>query len=102
MKAVMPSISSYGQYSSGNYGVHTQRVDIGDLTLWFSYKTLVAFQFTGKGRTVTRNYWSTTTGKHLNWIDGGNKANRVDAETFAEKWKEMAESCNLDPASVTV
>jgi len=96
MKAQLPSISSYGQYSSDNYGAHTLRVDIGPLTVWFSYKTPVAFQVDGKPRVVRKNDWAATTGKHLNWIDGGKdnpqaKKRRVDSETFDNLWVQHVE-----------
>jgi hypothetical protein len=62
---------------------------IGNLTLWFSYTTLVAFKESARGLVVVKNYWGPTTGKHLNWIDGGNKAARVSRETFGEAWTEV-------------
>ena len=82
-------ISNYGRYSSSNYGVNTIRVDIGSLTLWFSYKTVVAFQIDGRLKRVSKNAWGPTTGKHLNWIDGGDKSSRLSRETF-EHELEMA------------
>lgn len=56
--------------------------------MWFSYKTLVAFAVNGL-RVVRVNDWGTTTGKHLNRIDGGVKENRVPSSEFEEKYKEM-------------
>lgn len=61
------------------------RVDVGDMTYWFSYKTCVAFsRHDGFAPVVRENVWGPTTGKHLNHIDGGGyrKANRVDAGLF--------------------
>ncbi len=58
-------------------------VGVGDITVWFSYKTPVGFMAPGWGRVVRRNDWSQTTGKHLNYIDGGAKSSRVSGETFA-------------------
>lgn len=82
----LPRISTYGQYSSGNYGAHCLRVQVAGRTLYFSYQTLVAFE--GRtGRVVRENDWGPTTGKHLNWIDGGNRASRVSAEAFAAAWE---------------
>lgn len=95
---LMPKIESYGQYASSNYGAHTLRVSIGDVTLYFSYKTLIAFCAPGVGRVVSKNIWGPTTGKHLKWIDGGSKSDRVDRDTFEEKWKEVAERFNLEAA----
>ena len=79
---LLPSWSVYGNYSSNNYGAHALRFDAGGNSFWFSYKTLVAFQ-KGYGDIVVRqNDWSTTTGKHLNAIDGGNKKARLTAAEF--------------------
>ncbi len=85
----LPTMESYGQYSSGNYGVHCITVNIGPLTVWFSYKTPVAFQLAGESRVVRKNNWGPTTGKHLNWIDDGDKKNRVDGQTFERLWNEQ-------------
>lgn len=46
-------------------------VTVGDLSIWFSYKTPIAFQY-GYGKiTVRRNEWGPTTGKHLTYVDNG-------------------------------
>jgi hypothetical protein len=49
--------------------------------VWFSYSTPVAFRGRA-GVYVRQNSWGTTTGKHLNWIDGGCKKSRIDGEEF--------------------
>lgn len=54
--------------------------------LWFSYREPVAFRVPGSRPVVSQNYWGTTTGRHLNAIDGGTadaKAARLNAEAFA-------------------
>lgn len=58
-------------------------VQLGSLSVWFSYETPIAFQ-SGYGRIVVReNDWGPTTGKHLNWIaDGPSASDRVDGKTF--------------------
>jgi hypothetical protein len=56
------------------------RITLGDVSVWFSYTTPVAVLIEGE-RIVARNEWGTTTGRHLNEVDGGSKAakaNRVD------------------------
>ena len=63
-------------------------VVVGNATYWFSYKTLVAFRV-GAVKVVHKNVWSNTTGKHLNEIDGGDTANRVDTEEFERRLKEL-------------
>ena len=93
--ANLPEINSYGKHSSENYGVHTLRVDVGRLTLWFSYKTIVAFRGPEQARLVRENDWGPTTGKHLNWIDGGEKGSRVPAEIFEAKLASMLQRLGL-------
>ena len=61
------------------------RINVGALTVWFSYETPIAFKVDGQPRVVRENIWSTTTGKHLNSIDGGGteaKAERVSSVEF--------------------
>lgn len=83
----LPSFESYGDYSSSNYGVNALVfTDAEGRNFYFSYKTLVAVSGRGIGRRIVhQNYWSQTTGKHLNWIDGGSaeaKAARLGPEDF--------------------
>jgi hypothetical protein len=80
--AVLPSWATYGNYSSDNYGAHALRFTVGNDRFWFSYKTLVAFQCGFDSIVVRQNDWSTTTGKHLNAIDDGNKKARLPAAEF--------------------
>jgi hypothetical protein len=92
----LPSIQTYGNYSSSNYGAHCLQVVIGHITVWFSYTTPIAFKVGGNGRVVRQNDWSTTTGKHLNAIDNGGtnraaKRLRVDSQTFERLWAEQVE-----------
>lgn len=84
--STLPTIASYGNYSNGNYGAHCLRVTAGPLTIWFSYKTPVAIEAPGLPCTVRVNDWGVTTGKHMNWIDGGDKASRVSSEEFQRLW----------------
>lgn len=58
-------------------------VHVGTLTIWFSYRTPIAFRdgFDAPP-TVRQNDWNVTTGRHLNWIDNGDKSSRIDGETF--------------------
>lgn len=78
----LPTVSSYGRYSSGNYGVNTLKISFPNhFTIWYSYETVVAF-LGREGLKVRQNDWSTTTGKHLNWIDGGQKEKRLAGAEF--------------------
>lgn len=95
----LPQFENYGNYSSANYGAHSLRFfDAAGNCYWFSYSTLVAFHKPGCPRIVHENDWGPTTGKHLNWIDGGGymaHGKRVSAKNFrslfsAQFGKEMA------------
>lgn len=48
------------------------RLETPQSTVWFSYRTPIAFVWMGE-RCVRENEWGPTTGKHLNAIDGGSK-----------------------------
>jgi hypothetical protein len=85
----LPSFETYGNYSSSNYGANALKFHIGNVTVYFSYKTPVAFHSYETGLIVRENDWGPTTGKHLNWIDGGDKANRVSCADF-ESFLELA------------
>lgn len=78
----LPTIGTYGNYASGNYGLNALRVTVGSLTVYFSYRTPVAFHVFGHNPVVRENDWGPTTGKHLNWIDGGKKLDRISDVNF--------------------
>jgi hypothetical protein len=91
----LPTIDTYGNYSSGNYGAHCLRVDFDNLTLWYSYNTIVAFRGGEYGRVVRQNDWGPTTGKHLNAIDGGEKSSRIPGEKFEKMLNETLKKLGL-------
>ena len=78
----LPSFESYGNYRSDNYGAHCLKFYVGNMVVYFSYRTPVAFATSGHPRVVRENEWGPTTGKHLNWIDGGDKKNRIPGVEF--------------------
>lgn len=59
------------------------RVEVGPVTIWFSYETAIAFSYDGT-ETVRENDWGPTTGKHLNSVNP-DKSIRVDGPTFRER-----------------
>lgn len=99
-KIALPRISSYGDYGA-NYGMNALEVAYDRLTLYFSYKTLVAFYTPQSGLVVHQNYWSRTTGKHLNCIDS-DKSRRVSAETFERLWQTHVVGVVVDSKLGTV
>ncbi len=90
MTDTLPTIRTYGNYSTGNYGAHALHVEMPDSGgFYFSYQTLVAFNHPTKGLVVHQNDWGPTTGKHLNWIHS-DKSRRVNAKEFARLYADMA------------
>ena len=83
----LPKISSYGNYSSRNYGAHCLCVDVPGGVFYFSYNTLVAFTTPATGRVCRENDWGPTTGKHLNAIQP-DKKKRVSSEEFERIYSE--------------
>ena len=84
---------NYGNYSSDNYGANTIAIKMGKRTIYYSYDTVVAFKGeNSKGKAfncVHMNDWGTTTGKHLNWIDGGTKEKRLNDDDFQKALQEF-------------
>ena len=73
----MTNFSFYNQNSAKNAPLLT----INGVRFYFSYETVVAVAFEGNTH-VIENHWGPTTGKHLNWIDGGNKKDRLNSNLF--------------------
>jgi len=71
-------LSDYYSELPANTPAHV--VVIGDLMLYFSYNTIIAFR-SGGSLTIRQNDWSTTTGRHLNAINP-DKSIRVDKAIF--------------------
>lgn len=84
----MPKISQYA-------GVKSLLLEIGTLSLWFSYQTVIAFKEGNNAIQVRQNDWSMTTGKHLNAIDSGNKKDRIESNTFETHLKAILTKNNL-------
>ena len=84
----LPTISSYGNYESGNYGAHTLCVDFDNFRLYYSYETIVAYYDLQDGLVCSTNVWGNTTGKHLNWIEP-DKKRRIEYGRFEVMLQEM-------------
>lgn len=76
-----------------NYIGNETAIQTGTRRFYFSYNTLIAFNGTNsKGKVfdcVIQNLWSTTTGKHLNAIDGGDKKSRLGKKEFEKQLQEF-------------
>lgn len=53
-----------------SFNGNLSRVSMGDVTVWFSYETPIAFEVKGEGIIVSRNVFGSTTGKHINFVKG--------------------------------
>jgi hypothetical protein len=65
-------------------------------TVYYSYRTPVAFRVPGCPPVVRENVWGPTTGKHLKSIDGGSrdaKKARVRGETFERMLSLVGARC---------
>ena len=58
-----------------------------NLKVYYSYTTPIALEIDGVLK-VSQNQWSKTTAKHLNWIDDGNKKDRLKPEEFNQLLKQ--------------
>ena len=58
-----------------------------NLRVYYSYTTPVALRIDGNLK-VSQNRWSITTAKHLNWIDGGTKKERLKEDEFNQLLKQ--------------
>lgn len=67
--------------------VHLEGMEVA-----FSHETPIAFRGIHDPRWCVReNEWGPTTGKHLNEIDGGDKANRLPSRLFLDlldEWQQ--------------
>jgi hypothetical protein len=78
------SLPTWETYCDNTTAANALVFDLGELRVWFSYKTPVAF-LVGSTRWVRQNRWGPTTGKHINAIDGGDrqaKAARIPTHQF--------------------
>ena len=82
-----------GSYSQKSPQANCMFVTVGDLILYFSYETIVAFRVNGETICV-ENRWQCTTGKHLNWIEPDHKK-RLKREDFEKQLNKMLKKHKL-------
>ena len=89
---------NYGEYEREGYGAHCIAIDVGKVTFYFSYDTIVAYLTPGEGLVMRENEWGPTTGKHLNWIS--TTRDRLPEEEFEQKLGALLDQMNLALVSV--
>jgi hypothetical protein len=87
------TIAGYGNYSN-NYGLNAIVVSVGNVDIYFSYKTIIAFRESGK-LFISKNYWGNTTGKYLNAINP-NKSIRIESDKFNAEMMRMLTNHKLN------
>jgi hypothetical protein len=78
-------------FSSGS---NSAEVSFQNLTVWFSYRTPIAFMTPKTGRVCRDNDWGPTTGKHLNAVDP-DKGKRLGGPEFERQLAEVLKSFGL-------
>lgn len=83
------------QVSLRNLGtVNKNKVQLGELTIWFSYETPVGYRLFG--RTVVReNDWGVTTGKLLNELEP-DKKRRISGAVFEARLEAILSHYKVD------
>ena len=74
------------------------RVDLPSLTIWFSYRTPIAFSHEGT-ITARENDWGPTTGKHLNIVQPRHDL-RISGEAFQSQLEKAWQSVKNHEPSV--
>jgi hypothetical protein len=72
------------QYGPANYSGPSRGITLPNITLYFSYETVIAYSNDTEGLVVSENMWGPTTGKHLNWISTDHKT-RVKRTEFEDR-----------------
>lgn len=69
---LIPRTEQYVRYrgANSNYGAHSMMFEFLGIRFWFSYETMIAFQFPGEKVVKRHNSWGPTTGRHLSSIPG--------------------------------
>ena len=78
-------------FSSGS---NSAEVSFQNLTIWFSYRTPIAFMTPTTGRVCRVNSWGPTTGKHLNAVEA-DKGKRIAGAEFEAQLAEVLKAHGL-------
>lgn len=71
------------------------RLDLGPVTLWYSYRTVIAFRADDLGMVVRENDWGPTTGKHLNAIS--DRDERIPGVEFEQQLDQVLARLRYEP-----
>lgn len=62
-------------------------IEIGKLTVYFSYRTPIAFRRKAGPKQVCENVWGDVTEKHMAFVEAGSQKNRICKHDFEKKFK---------------
>lgn len=82
MNSPLPHAAHY--HGTGN----ALRFTLGELVVWFSYETPVAFSHPSTGLVCRENEWGPTTGRHLNAIEP-DRAKRIPGGEFEARLRAV-------------
>lgn len=75
----MEEVKDY-QFITGRFGICLHPiakdcigVEVGALTVYFSYRTPVAFKWAKRKKKICENIWGSVTGRHLKFIEGSDR-----------------------------
>jgi hypothetical protein len=77
----LPSVGHYAYGRTGRPKSNAMVVTVGDLTVWFSYYTPIAFRKGNAPVVARQNEWGPTTGRHLKSL-GVARNRRLPAKEF--------------------
>lgn len=66
---------------------------VGGIVLYFSYDTLIGFSDAMNKKYVIKNYWRSSTGRHLNFLERDVKK-RLLADEFQRRFDEKVVKCS--------
>lgn len=82
-------MSPLGRGNNGKY------IEIGNIEIFVSYGTVIAYRTPEAGLVARENDWSNTTGQHMSAIPGNVKEDRINGTLFEEKFNKMLEDHGL-------
>lgn len=85
----IPKVNNYYFGQSGVPQANAIAITIKDITLYFSYKTLVALK-DDNGLIISENLWGNTTSRHLNAIEPSEKPRMKRNDFIIEVKKRLA------------
>ncbi len=106
----VPKAECYYTYNHENYGANAMMISFGELQIYFSYKTPIAFYSPMDGWFARKNDWGPTTRKHIRAATSdASGCVTLDGHTFEmaleeeiEKWRSYKSKKYIDVKRTTL